>query len=91
MSRGWPSAAQACSSSIAVGRFFRPSSDHAAADRAGTDDEDLVAAAAQFRDLGGELLDLGNIDLAAARSVRMPVPSLTTHRCAAETARFTAG
>ena len=47
------------------GALFQAEQRHAAADRAGADDEHLVAAPAQLDDLRGELLDLAEVDLAA--------------------------
>ena len=39
-----------------------------------------MALAAKLDHLCGELLDLGDIDLTAGQSLRIPVPSLMTQR-----------
>jgi len=44
------------------GAFGQCKKRHAATDRAGTDDEHFMAASAQLRDLGRQLLDLGQVD-----------------------------
>ena len=67
MSRGWPTAARACSVPMSGGRVLEPERRLAERDRAGRHEHDAVPGGARRRELGAELGDRVVVDRAAAR------------------------
>ena len=65
ISRGWPTAATACSVPMSVGRVVEPERGQPGRDRARAHQHDLVAGGARGGELAAELAQRGVVELAA--------------------------